>query len=389
MIELVNKNVRGIEMSGIRKLANVMDQYPDAANLTFGQPDFPTPEYVKEAGIKAIREDETAYTETAGILELREAASRYVEELYDLKYDPETEVIVTVGASQGIDIAFRTILEEGSEVILPAPVYVGYEPLIRMANAVPVFVDTSKTDFKLTVSALEEVITEKTRAIVLTYPSNPIGTVMSKEELQEIGKFLADKKIFIIADEIYSELVYEGEHFSIGTMPEVRDKTIVLNGLSKSHAMTGWRIGLVFAPAYLAEQMYKVHSYNVTCASTMSQYAALEALEQGARREEVIAMKEAYRERKDYVYNRLKKLELEVVEPQGAFYIFPSIKKTGLTSEEFSERLLEEYRVAVIPGSAFGEAGEGYIRISYAQSMEELEAGLDGIERFLKDLNLI
>lgn len=386
MMDLVNKNVRAIEMSGIRKIANVMDQYPDAVNLTFGQPNFPTPDYIKEAGIKAIQENQTAYTETAGIYELRKAACDYVHDLYGLSYNPKDEVIVTIGASEGLDIAFRTILEEGSEVILPAPVYPGYEPLIRLCNAVPVFADTTDSDFKLTVALLEEHITDKTRCIVLPYPSNPIGSIMIKEELLEIGNFLKDKKIFIVADEIYSEILYEDKHYSIGSIPELRDRTIIINGLSKSHAMTGWRIGFVFAPSYLTEEMYKVHSYNSVCASTISQYAALEALRQGVHREEIETMKKEYKERKEYVYNRLKELDLDVVEPQGAFYIFPSIKKTGLTSEEFAEKLLDQERVAVIPGNAFSEAGEGFIRISFAQSMKELEDGLEGIERLLASL---
>ncbi|WP_082295047.1 aminotransferase A [Sporosarcina ureilytica] len=386
MINLVNKNVKAIEMSGIRKIANVINEYPNAVNLTFGQPNFPTPDYIKEAGIKAIQDNQTAYTETAGIYELRKAACDYVHKLHGLSYNPDDEVIVTIGASEGLDIAFRTILEEGSEVILPAPVYPGYEPLIRMCNAIPVFVDTAKNNFKLTVSLLEEAITDKTRCIVLSYPSNPIGTIMTKKELQVIGKFLADKKIFIVADEIYSELIYEGKHYSVGAIPELKDRTIVLNGLSKSHAMTGWRIGFVFAPSYLTEEMYKVHSYNAICASTISQYAALEALIQGTHREEIVTMKKEYKERKEFVYNRLKELDLDVVEPQGAFYIFPSIKKTGLTSEVFAEKLLNQERVAVIPGNAFSDVGEGFIRISYAQSMKELKDGMDGIERLLVSL---
>jgi aminotransferase len=386
MINLVNNNVKEIEMSGIRKIANVMDKFPNAVNLTFGQPNFPTPEYIKAAGIKAIKENKTAYTETAGLYELRKAACDYVQDLYNLSYNPEDEVIITTGASEALDIAFRTILAEGSEVILPGPVYPGYEPLIRLCNAVPIFADTTGSNFKLTAALIEEKITDKTRCIVLPYPSNPIGAILSEEEILEIGKLLEDKNIFILADEIYSELVYDEKHFSIGSIPSLKNKTIIVNGLSKSHSMTGWRIGFIFAPPYLTEQMYKIHSYNSVCASTISQYAAIEALTQGTHREEIVAMKNEYKNRKDYVYQRLIDLDLEVVEPEGAFYIFPSIKKTGLTSTDFAEKLLHQEQVAVIPGSAFSEFGEGFIRISYAQSMKELEDGLDGIERFLTSI---
>lgn len=391
MINLLNKNVKDIELSGIRKISNKIDRSPDIINLTFGQPNFPTPEYIKKVGIKAIEENRTAYTETAGLFELRQAACDYVQNLYGLSYDPEDEVIITTGASEALDIAFRTILEEGSEVILPAPVYPGYDPLIKLCNAVSVFVDTTNNDFKLTASLIEKNITDKTRCIVLPYPNNPLGSILTREEVLEIGKLLEDKEIFILADEIYSELVFDEEHFSIGSIPSLKDKTIIINGLSKSHSMTGWRIGFAFAPSYLIDQFYKVHSFNSVCASTISQYAAVEALKQGTHTEEVIAMKEEYKVRKDYAYNRLIEMDLEVVEPKGAFYIFPSIKKTGLTSEDFAMKLLDQEKVAVIPGNAFSDFGEGFIRISFAQSMEELKKGLDGIERFLssvKSLNL-
>ncbi|MFJ8235611.1 aminotransferase A [Ureibacillus sp. NPDC094379] len=387
MIHLLNKKVLGIEMSGIRKVANAVDRSPDVINLTFGQPNFPTPEYIKTSGIQAIRDNYTGYTETAGLLELRKAACEYVRKLYNLHYNFEDEILVTSGASEALDLTFRTILEEGCEVILPSPVYVGYEPLIRLANAIPVFVDTTKTDFKLTAKLIEEHITEKTRCIVLPYPSNPIGTVLSEDEVREIASLLEDKEIFIVSDEIYSELVYDGEkHFSIGSIPSLKEKTIVINGLSKSHSMTGWRIGFAFAPAYIINEFYKVHSYISVCATSISQHATIEALTRGTYTEEVLLMKNEYKKRKDYVYNRLKNIGLDVVEPKGAFYIFPSIKNTGLTSMEFTMKLLEKENVAVIPGSAFSDLGEGYIRISYAQSMETLIQGLDGIERFLSTI---
>lgn len=389
MINLLNKNVVDIEMSGIRKIANKVDRSPDIINLTFGQPNFPTPEYVKEAGVKAIIENQNAYTETAGLYELRVAACDYVRENYHLSYHPEDEVIVTTGASEALDLAFRTILEEGSEVILPVPIYPGYEPLIKLCNAIPVYVDTTNSDFKITASLIEEHITEKTRCVLLPYPSNPLGTILSEKEVREIGKVLEDKKIFIVADEVYSELLYDEKHFSIGSIPNLKDKTIIINGLSKSHSMTGWRIGFAFAPSYLIDQFYKIHSFNSICPSSISQYAAVEALKQGVYTEEVLAMKHEYKNRRDLAFRRLKEMGLDVIEPKGAFYIFPSIKSTGLSSMDFAMNLLDQEKVAVIPGSSFSDFGEGYIRISYAQSMEDLVKGLDGIERFLHSIKAV
>ncbi len=298
-------------------------------------------------------------------------------------------MIVTTGASEALDLAFRTILEEGSEVILPVPIYPGYEPLIKLCNAVPVLIDTTETNFKLTAAQLEAHITEKTRCVVLPYPSNPLGSILTQDDIAEISKVLEDKKIFIISDEIYSELIYDEKHFSIGAIPSLRDKTIIINGLSKSHSMTGWRIGFAFAPSYIIEEFYKIHSFNSICPSTISQYAAVAALTQGAHTDEVVAMKNEYKKRKNLAYQRLIEMDLDVVEPKGAFYVFPSIKSTGLTSLDFSMNLLEQEKVAVIPGSSFSEFGEGYIRISYAQSTEDLIKGLDGIERFLHSIKAV
>lgn len=386
MQHLLNKNVKNIEISGIRKISNMIDKNSNTINLTFGQPDFPTPDYIKNAAIKALHENHTDYTETAGLVELREAACAYVDQLYGLKYDPESEVIVTVGASEALDIAFRTILDEDSEVIMPAPIYVGYEPLVKLCNAKTVYVDTRDTNFKMTAAMIEEKITDKTRCVILPYPSNPTGTILTKEEIVEIGELLRGKDIFIIADEIYSELVYDEKHFSIGAVEGLKNQTIIINGLSKSHAMTGWRIGFAFAPSYLIDQFYAIHSFNAICATSFSQYASIEALRQGADHQDVVMMKESYKDRRDYVYRRLNEMGLPLNKPAGAFYAFPSIQHTGLTSEEFAERLLDDYNVALIPGSAFSEYGEGYIRISYASSMEQLEKGLDGIASFLNDL---
>lgn len=383
---LINKNVQNIEISGIRKISNMIEKNADTINLTFGQPNFSTPDYIKNAAIEALNNNMTDYTETAGLMKLREAACDYVEKLYGLKYDPNHEVIVTIGASEALDIAFRTILDEGSEVIMPAPVYVGYEPLVQLCNAKTVYVDTRNNDFKMTAAMIAEKITDKTRCVMLPYPSNPTGTILTKEEIIEIAELLRGKDIFIIADEIYSELVYDDQHFSIGAVDGLKEQTIIINGLSKSHAMTGWRIGFAFAPAYLIDQFYAIHSFNAICASSFSQYASVIALREGNDREEIIAMKASYKERRDYIFERLNEMGLPVSKPQGAFYAFPSIKKTGLSSDQFVERLLNEQDVAIIPGNAFSEYGEGYVRISFAASMDQLVKGLDGIEAFLINL---
>ncbi|MBY7144521.1 aminotransferase class I/II-fold pyridoxal phosphate-dependent enzyme [Virgibacillus sp. NKC19-3] len=383
MRHLLNKNVRNIEMSGIRKVSNKVDRSPDVINLTFGQPNFDTPEYIKEAGIQAIKDGHTGYTETAGLLELREAACHYMNRQYNLTFDPNEEVLVTVGASEALDITFRTILNEGSEVIIPTPAYPGYEPLVQMCNGVSVYVDTTSNEFKLTANLIEKHLTDKTRAIVLPYPNNPMGSLLTKSEIRDIADLLAGKEIFIVADEIYSELNFEEDHMSIGEIDKVKNQSIIINGLSKSLAMTGWRIGFAFAPNYLIEEFNKIKSFNTICAPSISQYASVIALKSEKNNDEVLRMKIDYKKRRDYVYNRIVKMGLEVIPPNGAFYIFPSIKKTGLSSTEFMDGLLEEENVAIIPGNAFTEHGEGFIRISYAQSFDQLEKGLDGIERFV------
>lgn len=384
MEQLINPRVRSIEISGIRKFASLVSQYPDAISLTIGQPDFPTPEHIKRKAQLAIEEDKTGYTPNAGLLDLRKAVSHFVSHKYRLSYHAEDEIIITNGASQAIDIALRTILEEGCEVILPGPAYPGYEPIIKLMGAHPIYVDTTRNHFKLTAELLAERITEKTRAIILPYPSNPTGVVLDKDELANLASFLKEKELFILSDEIYSELIYDGTHQSIAQDPEIREKTILINGLSKSHAMTGWRIGYTCAPAYITKQMLKVHQYNVTCASSISQYAALEALTNGV--DDAEAMRTEYKKRRDYVYDRLISMGLDAVKPEGAFYLFPSIQKLKLNSFDFASQLLEKEKVAVVPGSAFSSFGEGYIRISYACSLEVLEEALNRMERFVSTL---
>jgi aminotransferase len=380
---LVNSRVKDIEISGIRKFFNMVANSPNLVSLTIGQPDFPTPEHVKEAGSRAIADNFTTYTHNAGFPELRKAACEFVQQKYGLTYDFEQEVIVTVGASQAIDIAFRTILEEGVEVILPGPVYPGYEPIIKMCGAKPVYVDTRENGFRLTAELVEPFINENTRCIVLPYPSNPTGVTLSEQEILELVNLLKDKPIWILSDEIYSELVYAGTHQSIAKW--LREKTIVINGLSKSHSMTGWRIGFLFAPAFLATHMLKVHQYSVSCTSSISQKAAFEALTTGFN--DADYMRKQYKKRLDYVYKRLIEMGLEVEKPTGAFYMFPSIKKFGKTSFDFALDLVKQAGVAVVPGSAFSKYGEGYVRLSYAYSLETLEKGLDRLERYIKTIS--
>ncbi len=375
---LINDKVKNIEISGIRKFFNLVAGTEDMISLTIGQPDFPTPFHVKAAGIKAIEENFTSYTHNAGTLELRHAAAQFVKEKYQLHYNPETEIITTVGASEAIDITFRTILTEESEVILPGPVYPGYEPIIRLCGAKPVYADTTTNQFRLTAEIIANYITDKTRCIVLPYPSNPTGASLTKEELTEIAALVKEKDIFIVADEIYSELVYERDHFSIGTI--LKEKAIIINGLSKSHSMTGWRVGFIFAPDVIAKHILKVHQYNVSCATSISQHAALEALTNG--KNDAHEMKEEYLKRRDYMYMRLKKMNLNVVKPDGAFYFFVKLPSQYKNSFEFALTLVEQARVAVVPGSAFSPLGEGYVRLSFAYSMETIKKAMDRMEQF-------
>lgn len=386
MKHLINKRVQQVKLSPIRLYSQRVAEFTDGINLTIGQPDFSTPEHIKEAGKRAIDDNKTAYTNIAGIPELRKAASQYVHEKYNLSYNWEDEVLVTTGATQALDIVLRAILEEGCEVILPGPVYLGYLPIIQMCGAIPVFVDTTGNDFKMTADLIEEKLTEKTRCVLLSYPSNPVGSILTNDELDKIGLLVKDKDIFVVSDEIYSELNYEEDHYSIASIPGLKEQSFVINGLSKSHAMTGWRIGLLFGPASLIEEVYKVQVYSTACASSISQYAALEALTNGM--DDPLIMKKEYQTRRDYIYARLTAMGFEVSKPRGAFYIFPSVKKFSMTSIEFADRLLEEAHVAVVPGIAFSEEGNDYVRISFAYSLEVLEEGLNRIENFINQFEV-
>lgn len=380
--ERLNKQVKKIQISGIRRFFNKVKEYPGAVSLTLGQPDFPTPEHVKAAGKSAIDHNYTTYTENAGLLTLRQAIAQFVGEKYDLHYDPESEIITTVGASEAIDIACRTILEPGDEVILPGPSYPGYEAPITLCGAVPVYVDTRDSAFKITGEAISHHLTDKTKCVILPYPSNPTGSVLTKAELADIAGVLKDKDVFVLSDEIYSELTYGAPHVSIAAFPGMKEKTLVINGLSKSHSMTGWRMGYILSDAPISKQLIKVHQYNVSCISSITQHAAIEALTKGKNDPEV--MREAYKKRLDYCVGRLKAMDIDVVRPSGAFYVFPSIKKFGLRSEDFALQLLADAGLAAVPGSAFSIYGEGYLRLSYAYSLETLKEGLDRLEGFIR-----
>jgi aminotransferase len=382
MEHLINKKVKNIQISGIRQFFNMVSEFEDTISLTIGQPDFFTPAHVKEAAIQAIDKNFTTYTHNAGYLELRKAAADFVKVKYDLVYDPENEIIVTSGASQAIDISFRATLEEGSEVILPGPVYPGYEPIISLCGAVPVHVDTADHDFRLTAELIKLKITEKTRCIVLPYPSNPTGVTLHEDELKKIADVIRGRDIFVLSDEIYSELVFNGKHQSIAKfLPE---QTIVINGLSKSHSMTGFRIGLLYAPAVIAKHVLKVHQYNVSCASSISQKAAYQALTDGIN--DAVPMNKEYEKRMNYVYERLVSMGLQTVKPDGSFYILPSIKQFNVSSFDFAYSLAKDGGVAVVPGTAFSKYGEGFIRISYACSYEQLEQALNRMEKYLSTL---
>ncbi|AEH48772.1 aminotransferase A [Parageobacillus thermoglucosidasius] len=380
MEHLIHSRVKNIEISGIRKFFNMVADRPGLISLTIGQPDFPTPEHVKEAGKEAITGNFTTYTHNAGFLELRQAACDFIREKYGLDYQPD-EVITTVGASEALDITFRTILEEGTEVILPGPVYPGYEPLIRLCGAKPVYIDTRPNGFRLSAELIAPHLNERTRCIVLPYPSNPTGATLSEQELREIAALVKGRPIWVVSDEIYSELVYNGRHHSIAKW--LREQTIVINGLSKSHSMTGWRVGFVFAPSFVTKHMLKVHQYSVSCTSSISQKAALAALTAGKNDAE--AMRLQYKERMEYAYRRLIDMGLKVEKPNGAFYLFPSIAAFGQSSFDFAIDVVNKAGVALVPGSAFSQYGEGHVRLSYAYSLDMLKEGLDRLERYIKE----
>ncbi|MBM7540409.1 aminotransferase class I/II-fold pyridoxal phosphate-dependent enzyme [Amphibacillus cookii] len=376
----INQTIKNIEISGIRKFFNLVNEREDILSLTIGQPDFSTPNVIKAAAKKAIDNDQTTYTANAGLPVLREAVANYLNEKNQLSIDM-TQVLITVGASQAIDIACRALLNKGDEVILPNPVYPGYQPLIELAGAKPVHIDTRATDFKLTAALIEKNITEHTKCVILPYPSNPTGVTLSKQELIEIADVIDKHNLYIITDEIYSTLTYEGSHYSLARQTQIKDRVIVINGLSKSHAMTGWRIGFLIAPHDLVTDFTKVLQYNVSCASSISQHAAFAAVT--LAKDEPDLMKHHYQKRRDYVHHRLLSMGLEVVKPDGAFYFMFRLQGDKSTFE-LAMDIVDKVGLALVPGDAFGTAGEGYLRLSYAYDMETLTEGLDRLERYIK-----
>lgn len=382
----LNPRAEALVISGIRQFFNQLVDYPDAINLTIGQPDFPTPEAVKKAGMEAIAADRTSYSHNAGLIELRQEVASFFADSYKLSYNPQTEILITNGASEALDSLLRTILEEGDEVIIPAPCYTGYVPLVELNGGKAILLDTSDTGLVPSPARLAAAITEKTKAVVFNFPSNPTGVSLNEYDTDALVEVLKKHEVFVISDEIYSENVFEGQHFSFASYEAIKDRTFLVHGLSKSHSMTGWRLGFLLGPEKYVKHVLKVHMYNTVCASLPSQHAAIEALRNN--RFVPDEMNEAYKTRRDFVYGKLIEMGLDVVKPTGAFYIFPSIEKYGLSSFDFATRLLKEGRVAAVPGSAFTKYGEGFLRISYAYAMPTLEQAMERMADWLKTLQV-
>ena len=385
MRDALSGKVKQIKPSGIRKFFDIVSEMDDAISLGVGEPDFDTPWHIREEGIYSLEKGRTFYTSNSGLKELKEEVSKYLDRRFGLKYEPSGEIMITVGGSEAIDGALRAMLDEGDEVILPQQSYVSYEPCIVLADGVPVIVELKEENgFKLTRQQLEEVVTEKTKILIMPFPNNPTGAIMTEEELKPIVDFVIEHDLFVISDEIYSELTYSGTHASIGAFPGMKERTIVINGFSKSYAMTGWRLGYACGPKVILDQILKIHQFAIMCAPTTSQYAAIEALRHGDA--DVEKMRNEYDRRRRFLLNAFQEMGIECFEPFGAFYMFPSIKKFGMSSDEFATRLLKEEKIAVVPGTAFGDCGEGFLRISYAYSIEDLKAALERIESFIKKL---
>lgn len=376
-----------IEPSGIRKFFDIVSEMKDAISLGVGEPDFDTPWHIREEGIYSLEKGRTFYTSNAGLKELKEEIGRYLRRSCDVDYDPAKEIMVTVGGSEAIDIALRAMLNPGDEVLIPQPSYVSYVPCTVLAGGTPVIVELEEKDqFRLTPQKLKEKITDRTKILILPFPNNPTGAVMRKENLEAIREVVLEHDLFVLSDEIYCELTYGSErHVSIVSLPEMKERTVLINGFSKSYAMTGWRLGYAAAPHMILEQMLKIHQFAIMCAPTTSQYAAVSALRNGDG--DVAMMRESYDQRRRYVLHAFKEMGLECFEPNGAFYAFPSIKRFGMTSDEFATRFLQEEKVAVVPGTAFGACGEGFLRVSYAYSLKSLKEALGRMERFVKRLD--
>ena len=381
----LSEKIVTIKPSGIRKFFDIVSEMDDAISLGVGEPDFDTPWHIRDEGIYSLEKGRTFYTSNAGLKELKVEICNYLKRRFELEYDPAHEVLVTVGGSEAIDIALRAMIDPGDEVLIPQPSYVSYEPCAVLADAVPVFINLkAENQFRLTAQELRNAITDKTKVLVLPFPNNPTGAIMERKDLEAIAEVILEKDLFVISDEIYSELTYGRDHVSIAQIPGMKERTILINGFSKSYAMTGWRLGYACGPRLILDQMLKIHQFAIMCAPTTSQYAAVEALRNGDR--DVQEMREAYNQRRRYLMHVFKEMGLPCFEPYGAFYVFPCIKEFGLTSDEFALRFLQEEKVAVVPGTAFGECGEGYIRISYAYSLENLKLAIGRLADFVKRL---
>ena len=383
----LNEKIVSIPPSGIRKFFDIVSEMKDAISLGVGEPDFDTPWHIREEGIYSLEKGRTFYTSNAGLKDLKIEIHNYLERRCNVCYDPDHEIMVTVGGSEAIDAAMRAMIDPGDEVLIPQPSYVSYTPCCVLADGVPVVIELEEKDnFRLTPEKLLEKITPKTKILVLPFPNNPTGAIMEREDLEKIAEIVIEKDLYVISDEIYSELTYAKEdHVTIASLPGMKDRTILINGFSKAFAMTGWRLGYACAPELILKQMLKIHQYAIMCAPTTSQYAAVEALRNGD--EDVKHMRESYDQRRRFLMNAFAEMGLECFEPQGAFYMFPSIKRFGMTSEEFATRLLREEKVAVVPGTAFGDCGEGFLRVSYAYSLKSLKEALGRIKRFVDRLD--
>ena len=385
MRSFVSKKVTALKPSGIRKFFDIASEMKGVISLGVGEPDFDTPWHIREEGIYTLEKGKTMYTSNSGLKELRIAISNYLERKINVTYDPLKEILVTVGGSEAIDMALRAIVEDGDEVIITTPCYVSYEPCAILAGAKPVTINLkNENQFRLTPEELEQAITPKSKVLVICYPNNPTGAIMTKSDLEKIAEVVIKHDLCVISDEIYSELTYDGNHTSIASIPGMKERTIVVNGFSKAYSMTGWRLGYASGPEEIIRQMTKIHQFAIMCAPTNSQYAGIEALNNGD--EDVIIMREAYDERRRYVLYRLSEIGIPCFEPKGAFYVFPDVRQFGLSSEEFALRLLNEKKLVIVPGNAFGESGEGFMRISYAYSLDELKEALNRLEDFVKTL---
>ncbi len=386
----LNARVAAVPPSGIRRFFDLAATMKDTISLGVGEPDFITPYHIRNAAINSIVDGETQYTPNRGLLALREEISGYLQKRYQITYDPQKEILVTVGASESIDVALRALISDGDEVLVPEPSYVSYSPSVIFAGGTPVGVETREdTDFRLSAQRVREAITPRTKALILPYPNNPTGAVMGREELEELAQVVRERELLVISDEIYSELTYGGEHLSFASLPGMWPYTLTINGFSKSFAMTGWRVGYICGPGELISVMNKIHQYGILCAPRQGQAAALEALRSGRENgyEDVMQMRESYNRRRRLMVDGLRKMGLHCFEPRGAFYVFPSIQSTGLSSETFCERLLQEKRVACVPGTAFGPCGEGYIRCSYATAVDKLNVALERMADFVQGLH--